>query len=371
MASIQANQAGDFATGSTWVGGVVPTVGDIAYSNAYIVSITSNVQCDSLRNNNLTGWFEVSTNNVIIDADVLAEIQNTATLRFLAASPNVVNITGDIADGVTAANRITLGMYGNGTLNIHGNIGPGRGSSIIFYSNSSFANLNVFGSVSSNSDLASAISVTQADDVTIRITGDVFPNNSFAVATSIVRLQTNDSKLFVFGNVYVTNTALAVAVDNNGTNNEIVVEGTVTGKGHVGAIVCSTSAAITSSRITISGPVYNGRANNGIMKMAVLGGSIHFTNGSAQGLAWEFTNSSNNAMSLYFREGRPDVPDESDVLEGVTYSVANSLIGTLDVPPTGVVRRGVAYGNGAVGVAIHTQQDVADAAGPIIAAFGG
>ena len=50
MAIILAAANGDFNTGATWVGGVVPGPWDEARPAGFTVAITSNITCDLLHN---------------------------------------------------------------------------------------------------------------------------------------------------------------------------------------------------------------------------------------------------------------------------------------------------------------------------------
>jgi hypothetical protein len=67
-------------------------------------------------------------------------------------------------------------------------------------------------------------------------------------------------------------------------------------------------------------------------------------------------------------EGTEDFPAITDVRSGVEYA-DGVMMGTLAVPPAGSVAIGVPV-DGTTGTAVLTQQDVIDAVGPLIAAFG-
>jgi hypothetical protein len=128
MALILSAATGNFNAGATWVGGVVPTVGDEAQAaTGHTITITANVTCDLISNAG-TGLYTLN-DGVTLTANVTnkSTTASRSCLQFTAASPAQGFIVGNCTGGtVTSA----IGASnGSGTLNIIGNVTSGSGGS--------------------------------------------------------------------------------------------------------------------------------------------------------------------------------------------------------------------------------------------------
>lgn len=118
MATILANQNGDWDVTATWIGGVVPGAGDVAVANTRTVTVNVSVTCTEIRNDTTGGAtaggsFSLSdgitlTGNVY--AGDLASAVSCATL----ASTNIATINGVVTGNGygPGSTGIAAGIYG-------------------------------------------------------------------------------------------------------------------------------------------------------------------------------------------------------------------------------------------------------------------
>jgi hypothetical protein len=120
MALIVSAASGNFNAGATWVGGVVPTVGDEARaSTGHTVTINVNTTCNRIENTpSSTGTFVLS-DGVTLTANVLN--QGTASTVVLTFSASSGAIVGDVSGGGSTS-RVAVRNSGSGTLSITGNV---------------------------------------------------------------------------------------------------------------------------------------------------------------------------------------------------------------------------------------------------------
>jgi hypothetical protein len=175
MALIVSAASGNFNAGATWVGGVVPGVGDEAQAaTGHTVTITADVTCDEVSNAG-TGIFTLNA-GVTLTANVTNKSTTTTRdcVQFTAPSPAVGNIVGNCTGAASnqtrgAANTSTgtLNITGNctavglnsfgadnrsaGILNITGNCTGGTGTLSHGANNTSTGTLNITGNCSGGS----------------------------------------------------------------------------------------------------------------------------------------------------------------------------------------------------------------------------
>ena len=176
MALIVSAASGNFNAGATWVGGVVPGVGDEAQAaTGHTITITADVTCDEVSNAG-TGIFTLN-NGVTLTANVTNKSTTTARncLQFTAAAPaqgfivgncnggtvngavgaavtstGIINITGNCVGG-TSANSHGVSNVSAGTLNITGNCTGGTASNSNGSLNASTGTLNITGNCTGGS----------------------------------------------------------------------------------------------------------------------------------------------------------------------------------------------------------------------------
>jgi hypothetical protein len=228
MATITSAASGDFSDTATWVGGVVPTVGDVAVAaTGHVIVIDVDVTVDEVDQAG-TGKFTLGngrtlTANITARAgtfttggtvEVIATSGNTATIvgnidgvsttaasiaGVVVSGDGRLEFTGDItgsAGNATAANfnaamhisgdadveivgnllggvnfKYALNNLAAATINITGNVTGGGSNSANGLNNTSAATINITGNVTGGSNGANGLNNTAA--ATINITGDL------------------------------------------------------------------------------------------------------------------------------------------------------------------------------------------------------
>ena len=172
MALILSTATGNFNSGATWVGGVVPGVGDEARAeNGHTITITANVTCDEVSNAG-TGIFTLNS-GVTLTANVTAKstTANRNVVQFTAASPATGTIVGNVLSGGTTTNTGAVNNTSSGTLTITGNVTGGSVSTAYGANNNSTGTLNITGNVTAGSGSA-ALGVFNISSGTVTITGN-------------------------------------------------------------------------------------------------------------------------------------------------------------------------------------------------------
>jgi hypothetical protein len=131
MATITSAQTGDFSDTATWVGGVVPTVGDIAVAaTGHVIAIDVDTTVDKVTQAG-TGKFTLG-NGRTLTAEVEAvagTFTSGGTVEVTATSGNTAYIIGNVT-GVssTAVNVCGVNVTGAGTLDLTGNVTGSAGN---------------------------------------------------------------------------------------------------------------------------------------------------------------------------------------------------------------------------------------------------
>jgi hypothetical protein len=245
MALIVSAATGNFNATATWVGGVVPTIGDEAQAaNGHTVTITANTTCDMVSNAG-TGTFVINS-GVILTANVQnkASTNNIPCIGYsgTGASPRIVgNLTGG-----TAYYRSAVLNAGSGSIEIQGNCVGGND--------------------------APAVLNTGAGTITIsgNLTGGT-GGNGHAVLNNL-----NGSIIVTSGNVI----GGAVSAINNASGGSVTVNGNVTGGTAAGS--AGVRNASTSTAVTITGTCTGGTNATASGIINVLTGSVTL-NGSSIG----------------------------------------------------------------------------------------
>lgn len=177
MAIILAAQNGNFTETSTWIGGVVPGVGDVAVANNKNVTINASVQCDEVRNDT-TGGATVGgtftlTNGVTLTANVFAGSATFGVcVTFSLSSPSSAAVIGNVTGGAGTNASVGVNCGGTGTLSITGNVtggaSAGGGAGVNVWSNGI---LNVTGTVRAVGGVGV---LANTGSGIVNITGDVF-----------------------------------------------------------------------------------------------------------------------------------------------------------------------------------------------------
>ena len=354
MALIVSAASGNFNVGATWVGGVVPTIGDEAQAaNGHTITITANANCDLVSNTG-TGIFTLN-GGVTLTANVTNKSTTASRncVQFLATAPAIAEIAGNITGG-SVNGAVGILVSSTGRLNVTGNITGGSG--------------------------ASAYGLSQPSNSDIYITGNIMGgsgNNAWGITTS-----NTTANVIVTGNVtggtntgatgfyhWGTGTAIITGIATGGTlggttggglhNN---IGGLVTIKRIVGnAFGPGNAAGLTST------PGANNQSS-GIIEFEELEYGT-FGQSPTSGSGFRFKKvSSNKASFNYVDSGVSKIlvdattgqmPAISNVRLGVSYA-SGALTGTCAVPAANSVAFGVPVDN-TTGTALLTGAAVATA----------
>jgi hypothetical protein len=258
MATIVSAATGNFSAGATWVGGVVPTVGDVAQVAAtHVVTIDVNTTCDAVTNPNTSGHF-VLPDGVTLTANVTGGNSTAYTVQYSGTTSATIigNITGDQG----AHDAIPVRHTGSaGTLNVTGNITRTSAfNSVYGISLAANSKLSVTGNiVGSGSTSGSTRIVSAGSGVTITVNGDVSytgSNNNY----DLINIGDNCT-ITVNGNV----------INTSSSGNTIAIKattGTITVNGNVTGSASSSGYAIdvTTATINVNGNVFGGSSSSAI-----------------------------------------------------------------------------------------------------------
>jgi hypothetical protein len=131
VATITSAQSGNFSDTATWVGGVVPGVGDVAVAaTGHVIVIDVDVTVDEVDQAG-TGKFTLG-NGRTLTANVTARagtFTSGGTVEVVVTTGNTARIVGDISGvSTTAASIAGVVMSGTGRLEIEGNITGSAGN---------------------------------------------------------------------------------------------------------------------------------------------------------------------------------------------------------------------------------------------------
>lgn len=244
MANITSAATGNFNSGATWVGGVVPGPGDRALVAAsHVVTITANVTCDAIESANTTGYF-VLNDGVTLTANVEggAPSGSNMTLRYAGTTSATINGNATLTNTATSPSYL-IDHQGTGTLIINGTVSMATASlsnrsAIAFRANG--AKLTVNGNVIGGANSSTG-------------------NTCNAITDSIGAM--NNLVIVINGNVSSTaGTQGGSAISIIGTGLSLTITGSVTNTATNGPIISATGS--TGNVITINGNITAGSGSN-------------------------------------------------------------------------------------------------------------
>jgi hypothetical protein len=249
---------------------------------------------------------------------------------------------------------------GGGTIRVTGNV-VGGGSFFNGISNTG-ANvlITVTGSVIGSIGTAYGINNTGANSIMI-ISGSVFGGTSTAAGISIGSSVT----LIVTGSVagsttaaaIITTTATTIRITGSATAGiggsaiSATAAGIIEIKGPVSSSIAFPGVQSTSATATnaFTGPFYN--VNN---RNAVFAQNLQLISGSTP--TWTFdTETVGEQRTLYTQNWPGNFPSTSNVRQGIIFGDTNQFTGTIAIPPTSSVLRGVPVGNTTGSASFDTQ----------------
>ena len=324
MALIVSAASGNFNAGATWVGGVVPTVGDEARaSTGHTVTITASVTCDEISNAG-TGTFILS-NGVTLTANVTHKSANlTVTLlTFSSASPASATIVGNCTGGSTN-DAVAVANTSSGLLTITGNL-TANAARAYGANNTSVGTINATGNITGGQGVTS-YGVNNNSTGAIIVTGNVTAGSS-ASGNGIRNLQG--------GTLNITGSVLAVNSPgiSNATTGAVTITGSITASNTNHGLECTNT---TGANITLSGSLIS--APNGL---AATNCAKFLMNPTPSTAFVRFAKNGTTTYSdFYTADNSLGQAAPSNVRAGTVYANGN-LTGSCAVPAAGSVALGV------------------------------
>ena len=355
MALIVSAASGNFNAGATWVGGVVPGVGDEAQAaNGHTITITANATCAEISNAG-TGLF-ILNNGVTLTANVTNK--STTALRdclqFTAASPAVGNIVGDCTGGASMSSGAASAAArntGTGTLNITGNCTGGTGQAAWGVGNGSTGTLTITGNCTGGSVFTSAIAANNVTTGVMNITGTCTggsatagygANNNSAGTLNITGTCTGGSATGIFGAL-------------NNSSGTMLVVGTIEASEFAAGVSGTNRAQVT----LLTGPFLIS-PTFGVNPIACT--------------AWRWASALNDQTylevgtqtllekrNLVTPDNATNFPTASDVRSGTAYGIGGVVFGTCVVPSPAQVAAGTPVDDTVGTLAAASASDIATA----------
>jgi hypothetical protein len=380
MAIRYAVASGNWSNTATWDGGTLPAVGDDVRSNGFTVTVDGSYTALTVSNKSETSPTVAAggTFSLANGSSVTATHATDGFLISLVTGHNVFTstlTTGQSATLVGSCNHATgpghtgsrlLNMTGiGGTVSIVGDI-SGRDTTTN-YSTVNLAaacTLVVTGNVSGGPSNAGGAIVMSANNASVSVTGNVSATGSStpsALAGGIYMANFTGLAVSVTGNVTAATNCPGIGA-NTPTGGSVTVTGTLTASANYPAISLPSYAL----ELIASGPFISTSV------MAPFYVPKFRWIASASGTYMQLaTNNLLATRSLYTADYTTalHMPAITNVRSGTVYGPASELTGTCAVPPAGSVALGVPV-DATTGTAALTQQAIADAVGPLIAAYG-
>jgi hypothetical protein len=282
MAVIDTAQTGNWSATSTWVGGVVPTLGDqVRLRLTHVVTLDVNASIGRITTiDGGSAFIQVNANNISLtltdNEGIFNSSVSSAILRVLSPVTNFT-LTGNILGG-SGQNRpcITFGINATGTIN---------------------------GIIQISAGSLNATPVDLAVGAVVTINGIVYGrqgvNESSVTGTGTVILNGNA----------IANVGAAISVTNVRVNNGIVT-------------ASNTQVAISATTLQISG-IINDQPNFSGVRCSKL---VLDATGS---FAWNTLDSNGNSKPLYTASQLTGYPIAADIRAGVTAGPNGEITGTL------------------------------------------
>jgi hypothetical protein len=360
MANIAAAQNGDFSATSTWVGGVVPGSGDVAYANTFTVTVSDTRTVQAVSNASATGITYGGTFSLVNNCNLTCTNANGCIVSTTTTGTDYLPIRYPISTSALTINSVArlngnftntgwggqeaaiILFSGAGTLIVTGNLTAGTANysrAVICTGTGTF---NLIGNLKNGSAGANiALEVKAATTVTI--TGDIL------TGPAEYRTIQNDA-----GNITITGNVIGASVHNGAT---ITVNGTCQSSASYPAFIQGNSGQVTR----LSGPLLLGATGNV---------------NPIQAYNWRWaptqiptymevpTSGGSTKRNLYTADNMPTggYPVVANVRQSTVYGPSSEFTGTLAVPSPSSVALGVATDN-TVGTAVLTAASVRSAMG--------
>jgi hypothetical protein len=414
--------SGNWSNSAIWSGSIIPTASDDVFANSQSIYIDTDIAVTSLRNSAtgsaiagglfyLNNGVNVNVSNSIIKsgngtslivisqsnaasvncptmtlasgfgAFVVMETSSSLNYTGSVQNPNIGggiahNSTGvlNLSGSVTTNNvngTVGISITNRGTLNMIGNVVGGTAAtqqSII--ANSPSCSINIVGNViggTGNGAIAVTLGTNTGNgNISLTVNGNVIGNGSAGILAAF-----GVSNIVITGSL-IDNGVSAYLDTQFAGNSNLTVSGSVIGSRAATATINKTTAG---GNITVIGPVYAGLSAPGISSVATnnfLTGPFYNVNNrnaiyapifqliSGSTPTWTFdTETALEQRTLYTQNFPGNFPSISNVRQGTVFGDTAQLTGTVAIPSTGSVLKGVLVDN-TTGSASFTTQNVWD-----------
>jgi hypothetical protein len=372
VAVITSATSGNFADGSTWVGGVAPGPGDEARVAAtHVVTIAANVTCQDIASLNTSGYFVIE-DGVILTANVIGGATTANNGVLLLQSGDEATINGNVEHTQGSNTTRVITVTGESTLNVTGSVTAGVGTNrhaIVMEGNG--ATLNVGGDVVASTS-GDGVRLEGAANV-LNIDGNVVTSGS----GNPVNVLSANSIIWVGGNVTNGGTGSAITI-SSATGFSLEVEGNVSGSsastlgtinaasagdilvhGDVGASSSPGVRVTSECEVEILGtltpsstsPAFQSTDDGTVLTVA---GNLLTSASNVQpyhclrvrlksgvDVFYEFNTDEDGRVRLVSPDQVEGFPDEEDVRDGIDYGPDDVFQGSLVVPDPQYVLPGV------------------------------
>jgi hypothetical protein len=406
MANIKAAQSGNWSDTSTWQGGVLPGLDDIAIANSYTVTIDQDISVQTLSNSTFGsstagGFFQITTvgAGVTRNINLSLGLGNAATtyvgtttglLRISATSGTIDFGSANITGGSVTSRPVLIVIGSNITVKTTGNASASVTSSnaiqisnlavnvtlivndvtvfgiVLAAQRSTFICNNITGG-SANSSYGLFISgrycVIEANTVTggssagesgtiiVQSVGNALSIKNLIGGTGLGALALSYSfytnNILKVENVYA---GAAPAISLTNLNNDFmlfVVTGEVVASSTANAIV---NTNVPNAEFRFLGPLIDTPERKAVR-------CLKFTLTGEAGSLTSISTYDSTGAPITLSNYHPDSPAPSNVRKGVLYGPNNQLTGAMSVPAPQSVSLGVPV-DGTVGSAVLSGEDV-------------
>jgi hypothetical protein len=407
--------SGNWSDSAIWSGSIIPTASDDVYANSQSIYIDTDITVTSLRNSSTTGvlasgqfYLNNGVNVNVTSQLVLAG--NFTSLIFISASNsasiNCPTMTGGNGTFVVLQTSSSLNYTGSvqnsslgtgiahqsvGVLNLSGSITTNNANGNTGISITNRGTLNMIGNVIGGTAATQQSIIVNSPSCSVNITGNVIGgtgngaiaitlgtntgngNNSLVVNGNVIgNGSAGISAAFGFSNIVITGSLIdngaSAYVDTSFGSSNLTVSGSVIGTRAAAATINKTTGGNT---VTVIGPVYAGLLAPGISSVAtnnfltgpfynrnnrnaIYAPSFQLISGSTP--TWTFdTETVGEQRTLYTADYPGNFPSTTDVRDGVVFGDTSQFTGTVAIPSTGSVLKGVPVDNTTGSASFDTQ----------------
>jgi hypothetical protein len=361
MADIRATQSGDFSATTTWVGGVVPGSGDVAYANTFTVTISDTRTVQAISNASGTGITVGGTFSLLNGCNLTCTNANGVvqgvTSTACVTTPgltigNTATVTANLSNTSTINSGYNVLHNSTGSLYWIGNAtgtGPGNNSGVFTVSGGGL--LNITGNIAHGGPGSNSHAVLVSGG-TLVLTGNVTGVNGSGGQCGV----------FCSGGTATINGMVVGGGNGTGARNDSGSGSlTVNGTCQAGVSAAAIGAGSISQVTRLSGPFLLSTTGN---INPVTATSWRWAPTQIPTYYEVPTSGGTTKRNLYTADNIPtaNYPTQGNVRSGTVYGPNLENTGTLAVPAPGSVALGVATDN-TTGTAVLTSAAVQTALG--------